>query len=145
MTLQASDLSTISRGRITAGTTGTISTTEFTYFAGVAKAMYLDADDPGLPATVYDYCHGLLVLHLYEVIGGHTGFTSENQNGYSYSHPAGTTGWLTEYQRVIDTWNKATARSTMPTTQLDVTRADAVMSAFKLDQAEVPTFFTETD
>lgn len=143
MTLQASDISTISRGRITVGATGTISTADFTYLSGVAKSMYLDVEDPGLPTTVYDYCHGLLVLHLYEVSGGHTGFTSENQNGYSYSQKAGVTGWYLEYRRVVDTWNSSQSRGQIPTAQLDITRADAVMSAFKLDQAEVPSFFTE--
>lgn len=143
MTLEAADISIISNGKITVGSTGQISETSFSYLAGIAKSMYLDVEGSGLPEGVYDYCHGLLVLHLYEVGKGHTGFSSESQNNYDYTQSPGKTGWLLQYRDAIATYNKSRSKSARPTTQIDQTRADASMSAFKLDQGKIPTFFRE--
>jgi len=143
MTLAESDIGQITHGKITAGTNGTISSAEFAYLSGIAKAMYLDVEGTGLPATVYDYCHGLLILHLYEVGKGHTGYSSESQEGYQYSQTPGKTGWLAEYRNVISTWNKNKSTTARPSLRIDNTRADANMAPFKLDQSPVPSYFRE--
>lgn len=117
----------------------------FQYLSPIAKAM-LDKEDPGLPTAIYDHCHALLIAHLYTVKKGGTGYISTSAQGYSVTRKLGETSYLIEYRKILTTYSGTHSASSDDTDELTgVTRADAVMPDFQLDQAEMPLFFSSED
>jgi hypothetical protein len=117
----------------------------FDYYKGIGEAI-LGADDPEdrLNEALYDYCHALLIAHLYAVKKGQTGYQSTSAQGYSVTRKLGETAYSIEYKNILqkfagihssvidkESWKEWT------------TRADANMPDFNLDQAEIPSFFDE--
>lgn len=113
--------------------------TDTTYVALKAvAAARLDNDDPGLPTALYDWCHALMITHM-ALCDNTAGYKSFSTGEFSASQNPGETIFLLEYRQVITDYVPASS----DTAEYDVTRADADMPDFKLDQADVPTFFSE--
>jgi len=106
-------------------------------YTAVAKAR-LDKDDPGLAAALYDWCHALMICHLYAAGDPKTGLKSFTEGDISGSREPGETIWLIEYRQIIEDFQPQEASE-----MEEVQRCDAVMGDFKLDQVDGPTFYTE--
>lgn len=116
-----------------------VSEVDATYVAlkTVAKAR-LDNDDPGLSADLYDWCHALMITHM-ATANETAGFKSYSTEQLSISRDPGVSVFLLEYQQIIDSY----AESVDYSSESDVTRCDADMTEFHLDQADVPGYFCE--
>lgn len=126
---------------------GLFTTTLFNYYSAVAKSI-LDSEDPGLPTALYDHCHALLIVHLYVVKKGLTGYESTSAQGYTVSRKVGETAYLVEYRNILTKYRDMLSRAESSTdgssTELEyVIRADAVMGDFQLDQAGSPIYFID--
>lgn len=110
--------------------------TAYTDYTAIAKAR-LDQDDPGLSPALYDWCHALMICHLYASGDPVTGLKSFTSGDFSGSQNAGVTIWILEYRQIIDNF-----QVDEDTAEGDVLRADAKMDAMKLDQAEIPRYYT---
>lgn len=116
-----------------------ISEADTTYVAlkSVAQAR-LDNDNPGLPTALYDWCHALMITHMAKA-DETAGWKSYSTEQLSVSKDPGVTVFLLEYQQIIDGY----AESVDYSSESDVTRCDADMTEFHLDQADVPGYFCE--
>ena len=116
-----------------------ISEADTTYVAlkSVAQAR-LDNDNPGLPTALYDWCHALMITHMAKA-DETAGWKSYSTEQLSVSKDPGVTVFLLEYQQIIDGY----AESVDYSSESDVTRCDADMAEFHLDQADVPGYFCE--
>jgi len=116
-----------------------ISEADTTYVAlkSVAQAR-LDNDNPGLPTALYDWCHALMITHMAKA-DETAGWKSYSTEQLSVSKDPGVTVFLLEYQQIIDGYAESVDCSSEP----DVTRCDADMTEFHLDQADVPGYFCE--
>jgi len=116
-----------------------ISEADTTYVAlkSVAQAR-LDNDNPGLPTALYDWCHALMITHMAKS-DETAGWKSYSTEQLSVSKDPGVTVFLLEYQQIIDGY----AESVDYSSESDVTRCDADMAEFHLDQADVPGYFCE--
>jgi hypothetical protein len=124
----------------------------FTALQAVAAGI-LAADDPKnlLPSSaetggisVRDYCHALLIAHLYAIKQGKTGYQSEAMQGYSVTRKLGETAYSIQYRDILKTFaSTSTSRLDSDRFRKFVLRADAKMPDFNLDQAETPIFFED--
>lgn len=115
------------------------SDTTYTALKAVASAR-LETDAPeGMNATLYDWCHALMITHL-ALADATAGYKSYSTEGLSISQDPGQTIFLLEYKQIIESQVSTSGTSTEET---DYTRADANMPDFHLDQADVPTFYSE--
>lgn len=111
--------------------------TAFGIYSAVAKSE-LDLDDPGLPSDMYDYCHALLISHLYTIHLGTTEMKAESVGGGDYSYQrfeGGETGYLLKYRDVIQKWNAVGVSA-----ESAATRSDADMGMLGIDQADIVTY-----
>lgn len=104
-------------------------------YGGVAEAR-LALDDPGLPATLRDWCHALMICHLADAGNPEVGLRQHTSGDYSESRAAGATTWSIQYHEIIAL---ALGTRTDPA-GAGVVRADADMGAVSLDQGGVPVF-----
>jgi hypothetical protein len=117
------------------GTTG-FTRAKFNYLSAVAKEQ-LDAEDPGLSSALYDHAHALLISHLYETGNlGKGAYTSERIGDYGYSKAAGDSPYYSQYRRILDSANA----QGMTAGNAQVERTDHKMSAFKLDNTNIPEY-----
>lgn len=110
----------------------------YVYLKAVAQAR-LDNEAPtGLSTALYDHCHALLITHM-SLADDTAGYNSFSTSEFSASQTPGQSIFLIEYKQIISDYSETIDYSA----EADCTRADAVMSEFHLDQADVPTFFEE--
>lgn len=107
-------------------------------YGGVAEAR-LALDDPGLPATLRDWCHALMICHLADAGNPEVGLRQHTSGDYSESRAAGATTWSIQYHEIIATAGAALGARAEPA-GVGVVRADADMGAVSLDQGGVPAF-----
>lgn len=107
-------------------------------YGGVAEAR-LALDDPGLPATLRDWCHALMICHLADAGNPEVGLRQHTSGDYSESRAAGATTWSIQYHEIIATAGTALGARAEPA-GAGVVRADADMGAVSLDQGGVPAF-----
>lgn len=117
--------------------------TALTTYQVVAKAL-LDNDSPGMSSTLYDWCHALLICHLLHSSNPEVGLKGHTSGDYSEQREPGVTTWLIQYQQIISTFRR-TAVSSSSSTLEKALRADSVMGDFKLDQGDLPEFYTGVD
>jgi len=120
----------------TVGASGDFTEADFTSYKTIGTAI-LSKDAPtDLDSDVYDYCHALLICHLFESSKGNVGMESEKIGDYSYKkgNPDETTFW-TLYKAMI---NQFTDYAGEDSGDYDaVTRADTEMGDLDLDQNDV--------
>jgi len=145
MTIDATYIATISPFTVSA--TGTITAAQFTVLSGIAAAR-LESTYPGLTAamaaTLYDYCHGLMTCHLIEARRGTLELRSEAYMEDSTSKDPGTSTYLLELQKTVETWQRGRATASNFRSQ-GVKRIDADLGDLKMDQADVPDFIDDDD
>ena len=113
-------------------------TTAISTYGGVAEAR-LALDDPGLPATLRDWCHALMICHLADAGNPEVGLKQHTSGDYSESRAAGATTWSIQYHEIIALAGVALGVRAEPA-GVGVVRADADMGAVSLDQGGVPAF-----
>lgn len=121
----------------------TLSESDSTYVQLKAWAQaQLDSEIPsGVPSAIYDRLHALLIAHMWESADPVAGYKSYSTGGFSASQDVGQSIWLLEYKQIIETYALVSGDSG---SESDYLRADADMPEFKLDQAEIPSYYTET-
>jgi hypothetical protein len=103
--------------------------------------VVLDADNPGLPTSMYDYCHILLIAHYIAAKEGSGDKVSESIGDYSYTKTSGPArDYMAEYHSLIALY-KAKTGTTMLSTYGDERRTDAEMKEVKISQSK--TIFIE--
>jgi hypothetical protein len=107
-------------------------------YGDVAEAR-LALDDPGLPATLRDWCHALMICHLADAGNPEVGLSQHTSGDYSESRAAGATTWSIQYHEIIALAVAAIGARAEPA-GAGVVRADADMGAVSLDQGGVPVF-----
>ena len=107
-------------------------------YGDVAEAR-LALDDPGLPATLRDWCHALMICHLADAGNPEVGLRQHTSGDYSESRTAGATTWSIQYHEIIALASAALSARAGPA-GAGVVRADADMGAVSLDQGGVPVF-----
>jgi hypothetical protein len=118
--------------------TGAEATAAISTYGDVAEAR-LALDDPGLPATLRDWCHALMICHLAGAGNPEVGLRQHTSGDYSESRAAGTTTWSIQYHEIIALAG-ATLGARAEPVGVGVVRADADMGAVSLDQGGVPAF-----
>jgi len=113
-------------------------TAAISVYGGVAEAR-LALDDPGLPATLRDWCHALMICHLADAGNPEVGLRQHTSGDYSESRAAGATTWSIQYHEIIALASSALGARAEPA-GAGVVRADADMGAVSLDQGGVPVF-----
>jgi hypothetical protein len=117
----------VSRGQIV------LSTDYFNLWEPIAEEI-LDGDDPGLSEAMYDYCHALLICHLYTTGDTSAAMVSERIGDYSYTRSeSNMTPYLIEYWRVIGRFG-----AVIPT--VGVTPTDSTMDELKFDPSDIPSY-----
>jgi hypothetical protein len=134
----------------TVGSTGTAFTPAlFTYLSGIALAELNQDGGASLPSAVFDHCHALLIAHHYAVKKGETGYESQSAQGYSVQRKIGETAFYVEYKKQLAKYQGGNIPSGSGTsgtgtgTGASVLRSDSTMNGLSLDEAVVPSFFTE--
>ena len=112
------------------------STTLYTLYSAIAKVK-LDAEAPSLPQAVYDYCHALLIVHLYEVKRGATNVKSKSFGNASLTKGDDRSNYLAEYEGVIAAYRKAAGMAALTG---GVVRSDATMTKLHLDNGEISNY-----
>lgn len=112
--------------------------TTYVALKAVAAAR-LDNEAPtGLSTTLYDWCHALMITHM-ALSDDTAGYKSFSTAEFSASQDPGSSIFLIEYKQILTDYSETVDYSA----ESDCTRADANMPDFKLDQSDIPTFFTE--
>lgn len=113
------------------------STTLFTLYSAIAKVK-LDAEAPtGMATAVYDYCHALLIVHLYEVKRGATNVKSKSFGNASVTKGDDRSNYLVEYEGILASYRQAAGRAALTG---GVTRNDSDMSDLRLDAGDIPDY-----
>ena len=106
--------------------------------------LELKQADPGLDGSTYDYCHALLICHIYDISpqSKKTGFKSEKIGDYSYTkadaNDSDTSSYYKRYQQIIGQWGTEQATEGVERDDADTTYPK---KKFKLDQGDKAVFF----
>ncbi|TRZ79565.1 hypothetical protein D4R86_05725 [bacterium] len=114
-------------------------TTAYTDYNAIAKVR-LDNDDPGLTTAIYDWCHALLICHIYAAGDPTSGLKSFTTGDFSGTQIVGRTIWMIEYLQIIGEFTDES--SDEKTDENSVGRCDAEMADFKFDQGTIPRYFS---
>lgn len=120
---------------------GEFTTTLFNFYSPVAKKM-LDLMCPTLASEIYDYCHALLICHLYEAKGGDIDKMSMSIAGdFSFTRNLGDTAYLVQCRATIALFQDgSTGITTLKPTE-SAGRADASETGIAgLDRYPTPSF-----
>jgi hypothetical protein len=120
----------------TVGVALPFSTTIYTLYAAIAKAK-LDAEDPGLPSTIYDYCQALLVVHDYEVKRGATNVKSKSFGNASVTKEDADSNYMMEYRSIMASYSKGVNVAVLSS---GVERCDSEMDDLRLDEGDIPSY-----
>ncbi len=120
--------------------TGAIPTATYTQFVLWAEETLVQ-EDPGLPTETRLLCKALLICHLNQTRLGYIEAKQVNPGDWLYVNP-GTTSYYIRYKEELKRFEDV-ASQTDYTAADAVTRADANMPEFALDQADPISFFTE--
>ena len=108
-------------------------TAQFNFLAAKALVRLNSDIPPGLPSDLFDEMHCLLILHLYEVSRGKSVMTSEHLGDYSYGKPTGASGFIQEYQSLLEQQRDALNSVNI----VQVIRSDASIPAIEMDQSDI--------
>lgn len=114
------------------------STALFNVLSPIAKAK-LDVEDPGLPTALYDYCHALLIAHLYTVKRGGNNVKSKAFGNASVTKATEMTDQMAEYVSIIESYRLAKGRTAI-TAGEGVVRNDSDMTEMHLDGSDIPSY-----
>jgi hypothetical protein len=121
------------------GMTAAQATTALSAYGTIAKAL-VDKDNPSLSTTLYEWCQALMICHLWAGGDEKAGLKSYSTGDFSASQDPGQTTWSIQYRQIIENFQVSDVAEAK-----DVSRSDAVMPDFKLDQSTDPVFFSTED
>lgn len=122
----------------TVGPTGDFSQTAFDQYKVWAE-LELKQLDPGLDGDTFDYCHALLICHIYDISpqSKKGDFKSEKIGDYSYTkadlNDSGSSTYYKRLQQVIKQWATEQASGGVEREDADKTFPKKM---FKLDQRD---------
>ena len=108
----------------------------FNLYLSVAKKK-LDSEALTLPTEIYDYCHALLIVHMYEVKRGSTNVKAKSFGNASVTKGDERSNYLAEYEQIINAYKQAAGKAALTE---GVARNDSDMEDLRLDQGEVPSY-----
>jgi hypothetical protein len=114
--------------------------TTYAYFKKLAEEFVANDLPEGISTSMAAHCTMLMICHMYMGGDPETGMRSFNSGDFSGSQDPGVTTYYLEYQRTIDRFQQDSSKAGAE----NVTRADASMGDFKLDQNKLPAYFRET-
>lgn len=126
----------------TVGPAGNFSQSDFDQYK-IWAGLELKQSDPGLDGETYDYCHALLICHIFDVSpqSKKNGFKSEKIGDYAYTKAdekdSGSSSYYKRFQQLLGLW-----ATEQPTAGVEREDADETFpkKRFKLDQGEMLTF-----
>lgn len=141
MTVSSSTIALVSP--YTVGASGDFTSDDLTAYAAIA-ALRLEGMYPGLStsmnATLYDYCHALMICHIFKASQGNVEKKSESYGGdASWTKEAGDTAFLVTLRETVNEWKAGRAAS--ETVNEGVERADHDMPDLKMSQADLPEYY----
>lgn len=122
----------------TVGDSGSFTETDFTFYKTAAAAI-LTADGittSTIDSNLYDYCHALLICHLFESSAGRLEFKSESIGKWSGTKDSGNTSFWVQYKQIAATIQESPGEDSEDDYDA-VTRADAEMDDLDMDQNDV--------
>ncbi len=144
MTVSATTIALVSP--FTVGATGDFTSDDLTSYTAIA-AIRLEGLYPGLStsmsATLYDYCHALMICHLYKASRGNVEKKSEAYGDVSWSKEPGATSYLVTLRETVEEWKTGQAAS--ETVNEGVERADHDMPDLKMCQADLPEPYDDSE
>lgn len=126
----------------TVGPAGDFSQSDFDQYK-IWAGLELKQADPGLDGSIYDYCHALLICHIYDISpqSKKTGFESEKIGDYSYKEQdasdSETSSYYKRYQQILRQWMIGQPTAGVEREDVDKTYPK---KNFKLDQREEAVF-----
>jgi len=114
--------------------------TTYVLYKTLAEEFVSNDLPEGISASMSAYCTMLMICHMYMGGDPETGMRSFNSGDFSGSQDPGVTTYYLEYQRTINRFQQDSSKAGAE----NVTRADASMGDFKLDQNKLPAYFRET-
>jgi len=130
----------------TVGSTGDFSDTDLTSYTAIAAAR-LEGMYPGLSTTMgaslYDYCHALMICHLYKASRGNVEKKSETYGDVGWSKDPGATSYLITLRETVEEWKTGQAAS--DTVNEGVERADHDVPDLKMCQADLPEPYDDSE
>ena len=109
----------------------------YLYFKTIAESRVAKDLPASMGTTMKSHCTMLMICHLWMGASPETGMRSFSSGDFSGSQDAGETIYLKEYRQIIDVFQADASASDVN----KVTRSDASMGEFKLDQVDLPTYF----
>jgi hypothetical protein len=109
----------------------------FATYKVTAKAMLDKMAPVGLDTTTYDYCHALLICHLYTQKLGIIEVRSTRPEAWEFISP-GVTGFFLQVMNVLKEYSKPTLDT--QSEEESSARVDADMVEMHLDQSAVPVY-----
>ena len=126
----------------TVGPTGDFTQSAFDQYKTWAE-LELKRADPGLDTATYDYCHALLICHIFDISpqSKKTGFKSEKIGDYSYTKAdemdSGSSSYYRRFQQLLGLWATEQVIAGVEREDADKTFPK---KKFKLDQGDKATF-----
>ena len=119
---------------------GDFTNADLTAYTAIA-ALRLESLYPGLStsmnATLYDYCHALMICHIFKASQGNVEKKSESYGGdASWTKDVGDTAFLVTLRETVAEWKAGQAAS--ETIDEGVERADHDVPDLKMSQADLP-------
>jgi hypothetical protein len=144
MTVSATTIALVSP--FTAGASGDFSDADLTSYTTIA-ALRLEGLYPGLSssmsASLYDYCHALMICHLYKASRGNVEKKSEAYGDVSWSKEPGATSYLVTLRETVEEWKTGQAASDIVIEGVE--RADHDMPDLKMCQADLPEYYDDSE
>lgn len=120
----------------------TFTSAMFTSYLTQAEDIMDTIAPEGMPDSIVTRCTALLVAHFYEVKKGAVNVKSGGPGEFEWVQPGRTSYWI-QAMDLLKQFKGVAKPPDTDTGTYSVVRSDAVMSDFKLDQSDMPSFFGE--
>jgi hypothetical protein len=130
----------------TVGAIGDFTDADLALYKTIAAAR-LEGMYPGLSTTMssslYDYCHALMICHLYKASRGNVEKKSESYGDVGWSKDPGATSYLVTLRETVEEWK--TGQAAAETVNEGVERADHDVPDLKMCQADLPEPYDDSE
>ena len=144
MTVSATTIALVSP--FTVGAIGDFTDADLALYKTIAAAR-LEGMYPGLSTTMssslYDYCHALMICHLYKASRGNVEKKSESYGDVGWSKDPGATSYLVTLRETVEEWK--TGQAAAETVNEGVERADHDVPDLKMCQADLPEPYDDSE
>ncbi len=144
MTVSATTIALVSPFTVSA--TGDFTDTDLTSYTAIA-AKRLEGMYPGLSSsmdsTLYDYCHALMICHLYKASRGNLEKKSETRGDVGWTKDPGATSYMVTLRETVEEWKTGQVES--GTVNEGVERSDHDVPDLKMCQADLPEPYDDSE